>query len=94
MSKDVRIDLEGTGKGVLVACVRHRRVFLGSASYSCISGWVMELSVRNRKREKKVSEFFLQFLACVFLADIYFINLELNSLMPKCVRLGHCSVIL
>ena len=30
MSKDVMIDLEGTGKEVLVACVRYRHVFLGT----------------------------------------------------------------
>jgi len=54
----------------------------------------MELSVRKCKRENKVSEFSLKFLACLFLVDIYFKNLELNSLMPKCVRLGHFNVIL
>jgi hypothetical protein len=53
VSKDVMIDLEGTGKEVLVACVRHRHVILGSASYSCISRWLMELSVRNCKQKIK-----------------------------------------
>jgi hypothetical protein len=63
-------DLEGTGKEVLVACVRHCHVFLGSAWYSCVSRRLMELSVRNCKWEKKVSGYFLKFLACVSLVDI------------------------
>ena len=83
MSKDVVIDLEGTGKEVLVACVRHLRVILGNASYSCVRRWVMELSVQKCKRGKKVLQISLKFLACVFLVDIHFRNIELKSLMPK-----------
>jgi hypothetical protein len=64
------IDLEGTGKEVLLACVRYCHVIVGSAWYSCVSRRLIELSVRNCKWEKKVSGFSLKFLACVSLVDI------------------------
>jgi hypothetical protein len=48
----------------------------------------MGLPMQSRKQGRKVSEFYLEFLAGVSLVQVYFKNLELNSLMPKHVRLG------